>query len=66
MSTCNYCSLNGIKRDAKKKKLRVVIVPSTCMDSMGGVEVHVLKKGEKLSKKNWRCWFMEVSQYCMC
>ena len=66
MSTCNYCSLNGIKRDAKKKKLRVVMIPSTCMDSLGGVEVYVLKKGEKPNKKNWRCWFMAVTGHCVC
>lgn len=66
MSICNYCSMQDIKRDAKKKDLKVVIIPSTCMDTMGGVEVHVLKKGEKPSKKNWRAWFMEVSQGCCC
>lgn len=69
MSICNYCLMQGIKRDAKKKSLKVVTLSSTGMGSMGGVggvEVHVLKKGEKPSKRNWRGWYMAVTNHYMC
>ena len=58
---CNYCSLQAIKRDAKKKSLKVITV-----SSMDGVDIYVLKKGEKPSERNWRCWFMSISQSCCC
>ena len=63
---CNYCSLQAINRDAKKKDLKVVIVPSTKMSTLGGVEVYTLKLGEKPSKNNWRCWLMKVTDSCVC
>ena len=66
LTKCNYCSLQAIKRDAKKKDLKVVIVPSKEMGSLGGVEVYVLKKGEKPSKKNWVSWMMKVTDSCVC
>ena len=62
MSTCNHCSLLAIKRDAKKNKKRVVVLPSSY--SMGGVEVHVLKPREKPNEKNWVAWFMSAD-YCV-
>ena len=66
LTKCNYCSLQAIKRDAKKKGLKVVIVPSKVMSTLGGVEVHIVKLGDKLSKENWVSWMMKVTDSCVC
>ena len=41
LTQCNYCSLKQIRADAKKKKMRVVIINS---NFMGGVDVFVVPK----------------------
>lgn len=66
MSQCNYCTMKAMKARAKKNKTRIVTFPSREMGSMGGIEVHEVKKGEKPTEKNFCAWFMEVTDYCCC
>lgn len=61
MHACNYCIFERMKRDAKKKGLRIVTISES-----DGVAVHALKEGERPTKRNWRCWFMELTAYCCC
>lgn len=66
MSMCNHCSYSAMERDAKRKGKRVVRIPSTQMEHMGGYEVHILSRGEKPSEKNWVAWMMEITDRCAC
>lgn len=66
MSVCNKCAFDLLKREARKKGKRAVTLLSIESCGMGGVDVHILSPGEKASKKNWRCWYMELPQTCRC
>jgi predicted Zn-ribbon and HTH transcriptional regulator len=61
---CNYCKLQSMRRDVKKKDKRLVSVPSK--SKLGGYEYYMINKNEKLTKKNWICWFWEVTDHCVC
>jgi len=63
---CNYCKLKAMKESAKRRKARIVLVSSTKMGSMGGVEVYEVRPGKKPNGRNWRCWFMGVPNSCCC
>jgi len=63
---CNYCSYKRIEEDARKKGKRVVRIPSTKMESLGGYEVHLLGQWEKPNEKNWIAWMMEITETCQC
>lgn len=67
LTTCNYCTLLDIRRDAKKSGMQVTTIPS----EHGGVDICVHPKDVKISTqadrdKYFRCWFMEVSSSCVC
>lgn len=64
LTTCNYCKLESIRRDAKKKNMKVVCMPSRY--ELGGEEVYVVKKGDKPNKKNWIAWIMGITDHCVC
>lgn len=66
MTMCNCCSFEAMKRNAKKNGKRVITVPSTKMGTLGGVEVYILKNGEKPNKKNWVSWMMVLPETCQC
>lgn len=66
LTECNYCRLESIRRDAKKKKKRVVIVPAGFNITLGGHNIHLLNKGEKPTEKNKACWFMAITGVCVC
>ena len=66
LTSCNFCKMQGIERDAKRNGKKVVKIPSAKMQHLGGWEIHVIKKGEVLSGKNWICWMMEITDHCMC
>jgi hypothetical protein len=79
LTQCNYCSLAGIRRRAREDKQRVVLLPTppTRKFYMGGWEVYRFPKSmwtvaqfKKLSpdaQRNWWvCWFMEISDHCVC
>lgn len=61
---CNYCSLSAMERYQKGKGKKLVKIPSKY--TLGGYEVHAVKKGEKPSKNNWICWMMEIPLHCRC
>lgn len=67
LTLCNYCSLQRIKRDAKKKGKRVIVKIGGHDDSLGyGVDVYIIEKGGKPSEKNKVCWFMTLTDKCAC
>lgn len=67
-TTCNYCKLQSIRRDAKIKRKRIVIVSAGFNRGLGGFDIYRLSnKGEKPDKKkNWVCWFMVIGEVCGC
>jgi hypothetical protein len=69
MTRCNYCSLLIIESDAKKINCRVIKRKSDGM-GLGGIDVYVVPKGEKLTKQNqeiyFRAWFMAIGDRCEC
>ena len=75
MSDCNYCSLQRIKRDARKDGLTVTVLRDAAW-GMGGQNVYVHPKGVKIAKlpggedgeraKYRQSWFMELPDGCRC
>ena len=82
MSQCNYCSLKQIRTDAKKKKMKVVLIPSSFM---GGTDVFVVPShikeaeirtwtdcsdkfpnGDKNRQKYCVSWMMKIGNHCEC
>jgi len=70
MSICNFCTLQRMRKRARKKGLRIVtrrIQPKSREDwGMGGLDIHLLKKGEKPTNDNRKAWFMELTAHCVC
>ena len=65
LTTCNYCTLKGMKARAKKMNTRIVVAPGKA--SWGGFDIHELKKkNDKPHDKNFRCWFMGLTDSCVC
>lgn len=69
MSECNFCGNEKIKKEAKKKGLKV----SYEKGMLGGKDVYVHPNGvdittlSKVSKnKYWICWFMRLGKKCEC
>jgi len=54
LTSCNYCTLQGIKSRAKENGEKVKVVPSR----HGGVDVKVNDRQV--------AWFMELTTYCCC
>jgi hypothetical protein len=66
-TTCNYCKLQSIRRDAKKQKKRIVIKPAGFNMGLGGFNVYRLSdRNDKPTEKNKVCWFMAITERCMC
>jgi hypothetical protein len=66
LTECNYCKYQAIVKFQKKVGNRVVKIPSTQMEHMGGWDIHALKRGEKAGKGNWVAWMMEITDSCVC
>ena len=67
LTSCNYCRFNYIKIFAKKNHFIVKTVKAPLGDWSGGVNVHVLKDGkEKCTEKNFKAWFAELTDRCVC
>jgi hypothetical protein len=66
LTTCNYCKLQSIRRDAKKKKKRVVMKSAGFNHGLGGYNVYLLDKGQKPNDKNFISWFMMITGVCVC
>ena len=69
LTSCNYCSLRRIKDSVKGTGARTVLKGS---EFMGGTDVYVVLKGEKLKEgdhdnnKQYRSWMMEIPERCVC
>jgi len=69
LTSCNYCSLKSLRCSLKGSGAHIRLVREN-----GGVAVYVIPKGEKLGakrvdgepSKQWRRWFMELSDRCAC
>ena len=69
LTSCNFCKLQGMKRDAAKKGKRVMVVPVNPLKDqfrMGGVNVYVVGRREKPNEKNWVSWMMQITAMCVC
>lgn len=67
---CNFCTLKNIRIRAKRARSKVVLV-----SEQSGVSVYVVPKNEKLNlkarrkdqpAKQFKAWFMDISDHCMC
>jgi len=64
LTLCNHCSLQIIKRRAKKESKEVTIIKNI---EHGGTDVYVHSKSESIDKeKDFAAWFMELSSRCCC
>lgn len=82
LTECNYCSLENIKTDTKKKGYKVVMTPS---EFMNGINVFIVPKHFKIKDiRQWKdcdacpphgdtnyrryhvSWFMKLPDYCVC
>jgi len=77
---CNYCSLSDVKADARKKKMKVTLLPGRTFghkksDGGGirGIDVYVhptkidvRKLRPDQREKYWDRWFWELSDRCVC
>ena len=82
LTQCNYCSLKQIKANARKKRMKVVLLPSSFM---GGTDVFVVPRHiPKAEIKRWKdcdaappngdmfyrkyhvAWMMSIGDHCEC
>jgi hypothetical protein len=74
LTTCNYCNLEAIKADARKKKYCVTLM-GLPKSKLGGIEVYVhpkdmpitqLNQKEEGTKKYWVAWMWVITDHCVC
>jgi hypothetical protein len=75
LTSCNFCKLNRIRRDAKAKGLKVTVL-NDARWGMGGSNVYVhpkeikiekLSGGENGPRSEFRfSWMMEIPNGCRC
>ena len=76
LTSCNYCTLQGMKRRAKANDERVITMPSFHRaPTPRGIDVFVVPVGvtkshlrnhEVLRDEFGGTWFMELTQHCVC
>ena len=73
MGVCNFCTLRGIRRRAKKRGLVVTLRPGPDGDGDVDVDVHVHEKGQEPrtprdpdNDPTWAAWFMALGTRCEC
>lgn len=67
---CNYCAMKELKAQARKMGAQVIIRANA---RIGGVDVYVVPKGEKLDTapvgdggKHWKVWLQALAEGCTC
>lgn len=75
LTSCNYCSLQRIRADAKRERKRVTVLADARW-GMGGVNVYVhprdvnvrlLDGGEEGPRRKFHvAWFMQLTAHCAC
>ena len=75
LTSCNFCNLNRIRRDAKVKGMKVTVL-NAVMGGLGGSTVYVHPKEVKIAKlpgwedgpreKYFVSWMMEIPDRCCC
>lgn len=67
LTQCNFCSLEDIKRKAKREGKKVTLLPAK-RDKyyMGGLDVFVHPKKVKPTRRHLVAWFMELGNSCCC
>jgi len=64
---CNYCSMEILKRRAKREDKKVVMRAKALSRSFPkGVDIHLVPKGKEATKQNWVAWFAELTNHCVC
>jgi hypothetical protein len=61
---CNLCCFKQLSERAAKEGF--IIFSRGRKGKLGGVDIHLLRKGETPSRKNWRVWYMELPERCAC
>jgi hypothetical protein len=70
LTSCNFCDLKNLRNRIKGTGSKIFLRAED-----GGVAVYVVPKGEKLDtskdakgepSKQWRMWFMELTEHCVC
>lgn len=75
LTQCNYCNLEAIKANARKKKQWVTLL-GLPHSKLGGIEVYVHpkdvtitaleKQDKKEIKKYWVAWMWVITDHCVC
>jgi hypothetical protein len=77
MKVCNFCHLKKLRKDADRVSAEVVVRVSPRLQEhwSGSVDVYVVPAGEKLDTtvdergnpgRQWKAWFPDVSDRCVC
>ena len=70
LTPCNYCTLQRIKRDAKKSGKKVSIRNETLLHWTQGRAVYVhpntVKGNARFDKKYFQAHFAELTDHCVC
>ena len=80
LTSCNFCTLEGVKRRAKRDGMRVLTMPGQSYQGEegslpAGIEVYVVPKGvtkahlaarRDLRERFGGRWFMALSGSCCC
>lgn len=72
LTQCNYCHYQQYLAEAKKKNMKITLLPNDF--GLGGVSVYMhpkdfdIKKASKKARAWWSTgtWFMEISKHCCC
>jgi hypothetical protein len=64
LTTCNFCNLKRIRREAKREGKVVRLRKDKTYD---GTNVYVLDKGESIiHDKHFAAWMMKITEKCCC
>jgi len=72
LTSCNYCTLKGIRERAKENGLKVTLLIDNWFDGHpSGTSVYVHPKDVKIvdkkaRKKYFKAWLMEIPNKCCC
>jgi len=80
LTSCNFCNLQAIRRDAKRDKLK--IIKRRSISALGGYDIYAVPKtvniprtiigctenneGDSFHTKYFVGWMMEIGTHCEC
>jgi hypothetical protein len=69
LTLCNHCTLTHLKYQARQNGLKVSILRGEKDDALGrgwDVFVHPKEVINPRQDQYWSCWFMELTDECVC